>query len=279
MAGGPERCGRGLKCSDGRPAGLPSRPVPACGGDPSPACSPRRAGLVPIPAKITNACGLPRAGVVDAGGGRRVGRGISCVTVGVLVVGVLAGCTGGGEEPLGLSTVTAEPTPEATPTPTPTPTPATGVVLDMSDPELGIVFEDIPALEGDAADVYNWIATFEQESWRTLKTNEVSPAFSVFTSADVQARMEQIVANNTNDQFRPDGVFHVRISDISVDGDTARATTCIDYGQVTFTDVNGPVTLEDAGLAEPPLMEVTLARNTAGEGLWTIQTSERIGEC
>jgi hypothetical protein len=180
-----------------------------------------------------------------------------------------------------MSTVTAGPTQEVTPSPTPTPSPTSivGRVLDMSDPELGIVFDAAPVLTGDQADVYNWIATYRQEYWRTMKTNEVSPAFSVFTSADVQARMEQIVANNTNDQFRPDGVFHVRISDISVDGDTARATTCIDYGQVTFTDVNGPVTLEDAGLAEPPLREVTLARNTAGEGLWTIQTSERIGEC
>ena len=210
-----------------------------------------------------------------------MGTGIARVLVGVLVVGVLVGCTGGGEEPLGLSTVTAEPTAEATPTPTPTPTPTSivGVVLDLSDPELGIVFDDIPALSGDEADVYNWVATYSQEYWRTLKTGESSPAFSVFTSADVKARMEQIASNNAADQFLADGVFHVVISDVSVDGDAARGTTCEDYGQVTFEDVNGPETLEEAGAAEPVLMEVTLARNPAGEGLWTIQTDEKVGTC
>jgi len=210
-----------------------------------------------------------------------VGRGIARVLVGVLVVGVLVGCTGGGEEPSGLSTVTAEPTPEASPTPTPTPSPTSivGVVVDMSDPELGIVFDDIPALSGDEADVYNWIATFEQEYWRTLKTNEASPAFDVFTSADVKARMEEIAANNTAGQSKVGGVFHVRISDVSVDGDTARAATCDDYGQVTPEDADGPQTLEEVGLAEPVLLEVTLARNTAGEGLWTIQTSRQVGTC
>jgi len=210
-----------------------------------------------------------------------VARGISRVLVGVLVVGVLAGCTGGGEEPSGLSTVTAEPTPEASPTPTPTPSPTSivGVVVDMSDPELGIVFDDIPALSGDEADVYNWIATYEQEYWRTLKTNEASPAFDVFTSADVKARMEEIAAINTADQSQYGGVFHVRISDISVDGDTATATTCDDYREVTVVEPDGPLTPEEAGLAEPISLKLTLARNPIGEGLWVVNTSERIGTC
>ena len=210
-----------------------------------------------------------------------MGRGIAGLAVGVLVVGALAGCTGGGQEPLGLSTVTATPAPEVTPTPTPTPSPTSihGVVQDMSDPELGIVFDDAPALSGDEADVYNWVATFEQEYWRTMVTNVASPSFSVFTSADVQARMEQIAATNTTDQSQVGGVFHVRISDISVDGDTARATTCDDYRQVTVVEPNGPLTLEEARMAVPRLMEVTLARNPTGVGLWGIQTSEKVGTC
>jgi len=209
-----------------------------------------------------------------------MGRGVGGV-VGVLVVGLLAGCTGGGQEPLGLSTVTADPSPEveATPTPTPTPTSIVGRVLDMSDPEFGIVFDAVPDLSGDEADVYNWVATFEQEYWRTLKTNEASPAFSVFTSADVQARLKEIATNNTNDQSQWSGVFHVRISDIGVDGDAARATTCDDYGQVTLVEPGGPVAPEEVGVAEPVLSEVTLARNHTGEGLWTIQTSKLVGTC
>lgn len=210
-----------------------------------------------------------------------MGRNVTRWMVGLLVVGALAGCTGGGQEPLGLSTVTADPSPEveATPTPTPTPTSIAGRVLDMSDPELGIVFDGVPVLSGDEADVYNWVATYELEVWRTLKTNKASPAFSVFASADVQARMTEIATNNTNDQSQFGGAFSVRIADIVVDGDTARATTCDDYRQVAVVEPDGPLTLEELGMAEPVLMEVTLARNPAGVGLWTIQTSAKAGTC
>ena len=203
------------------------------------------------------------------------------VVVGAFLVAVLAGCSGGGQEPAGLSTVTASPAPEVSPTPIPTPTPTSilGRVLDMSDPELGIVFDDVPDLTGDEADVYNWIATFEVEYWRTLVTNVASPAFSVFTSAEVQARMEEIAANNTAGQSKVAGVFHVRIADIVVTGDTARATTCDNYGEMLAEDGDGPQTLEEVGLAEPVLLEVTLARNPAGQGLWTIQTSRQVGTC
>lgn len=201
------------------------------------------------------------------------------IGVGLALVGVLAGCTGGGQEPAGLSTATAEPSPTTASTPSPSPTSIVGQMQDMSDPELGIVFDDAPALSGDEADVYNWVATFEQEYWRTLKTNQASPAFSVFTSADVQARMAEIAANNAAGQSKVGGVFHVRISDISVDGDSASATTCDDYGQVLPEDGDGPQTLDEVGLAVPVLLQVTLTRNTAGDGLWTIETSTQVGKC
>jgi hypothetical protein len=208
-------------------------------------------------------------------------RRVAGATVGLFVIGVLAGCTGGGQEPVGLSTVTASPSQEVEPTPTPTPTPTSilGRVQDMSDPELGIVFDDVPDLAGDEADVHNWIATFEQEYWRTLITNTVSPAFDVFTSPEIQARMAEIAANNTADQSLWGGVFHVRIADIVVDGDTATGTTCDDYRQVTLEEPGGPVSVEARGDDVPIFIRVHLVRNPIGEGLWTIQSNEGLGGC
>jgi len=194
----------------------------------------------------------------------------------LVVIGLIAGCSAAAKEPVGP---TASPTVvAASPTATPTPTASTGVVMDLSDPVLGIVFEKAPDVHGDAADVYNWIATFERESWRMMTTNQVSPGFSIMASAEVQARMAQIATNNTNDQVKIGGVFHATVANISVDGDTAHGTVCDDYREAKFSDADGPDTPEQAGFGQPGLGEVTLARG-AGDGLWTIQSEKWIGTC
>jgi hypothetical protein len=180
-----------------------------------------------------------------------------------------------------LSTVSASPSPEVEPTLTPTPTPTSilGRVVDLSDPELGIVFEDVPDLAGDEADVYNWLATFEKEYWRTLITNEASPAFEVFTSPEIQARIAEIVAINTADQSVWGGVFHVGLSDITVDGDTATSMICDDLRQVTLDEPGGPVSVEERNHQVPRLSRFDLVRNPTGEGLWSVQSAEVVGEC
>ena len=110
-----------------------------------------------------------------------------------LVAGVLTGCSGGGWDMPGL---TASPTVSATPTPTPTPTAEEfteelGVVFDFSDPDLQLVFEDVPReLTGDAADVYNAIALWVRESWRSITTNQVSPYLYESSSAAVIESVE-----------------------------------------------------------------------------------------
>lgn len=63
----------------------------------------------------------------------------------------------------------------------------------MSDPDVGIVFEGVPELTGDDADVDSWVATFERESWSTIRTSKVSPAFSIMASTDVQANVQAAV--------------------------------------------------------------------------------------
>ena len=196
----------------------------------------------------------------------------------VLLVG---GCTAHDPDLPGL---TASPTTESTPTATPTPTPTStgsriaGTVVDLSDAELGIVF-DVPDLSGDEADVYNWIATYEVEYWRMLVTGEVSPSFSVFASPETQAEMERIAASNAADEARIGGVYRVTIGEIRVDGDTAVGTTCDDYRDVTLADSTGPLTLEEEGMDVPILIEITLSRHPLAEGAWIVGSMRGLGSC
>ena len=103
---------------------------------------------------------------------------VSATCLGVLVTG----CTADTSDLPGL---TASPTVAVTASPSPSPT---GIV-ESSDPDLGIVFDDVPDLTGDEAAVYNWIATYEKAYWSTLTTNQVSTDFSLLASAEVQARI------------------------------------------------------------------------------------------
>ena len=186
---------------------------------------------------------------------------------------VLAGCTSEATEPPGP---TASPTASESATPTPTPTPTQ--FQEQSDPELGIVFEDAPVLEGDAADVYNWIATYNKEYWRTMTTNTLSPAFSILASPEVQATMQQVADTNTNIQGSVGGVLHSRIGDIVVNGGTATGTVCDNYRDVTFTDPNGSYTPTDVGFGTPRHKTLTLTR-IAAEARWMVLTSVVEGTC
>ncbi|GEL98886.1 hypothetical protein [Cellulomonas terrae] len=198
---------------------------------------------------------------------------VNVVVVSAACALLLAGCT---SAPAGSPGPTASPTTSETAAPAPTPTDEGAD--DLSDPELGIVFEDVPELDGDAADVHNWIATYSTEYWRTMTTNEVSPAFDLIGSADVQATMQGIVDQNVSSQVDIAGVFHARVGDVVVEGDTARGTVCDDYRDVTFTDPNGTYTPDDVGFGEPRHKTLTLTR-VPDEDRWLVLTSVVEGTC
>jgi hypothetical protein len=193
----------------------------------------------------------------------------------VVLAGVLAlaGCSQPAQEPGGL---TVSPSAAGTASPTPSPTPESAT-QDLSDPALGIVFEDGPALTGDEGDVYNVAATYQVEYWRTMTTNTVSPAFGAIGSGDVLAVMNRIATNNTADAVDIGGTFRTRVDDVTVDGDTATAATCDDYREATFADADGPDTPETAGFAEPRLKKLQLQRVDGSR--WIIGTSEVTGSC
>lgn len=197
-------------------------------------------------------------------------RVVAVVAVG-LAAALLAGCgQGGGQEPVGLASTTASTSATRPPTPTETAKPE---VDDLSDPELGISFTDVPDLTGDEADVYNWVATYQLEYWRTLITNTVSPGFDVIAGPEAKAQMVAMVAQNTENGSQVGGSFATRVYDVVVDGDTATAHTCDDLSQVVVVDPEGTHTAADLGVAEPISRSFTLKR-IAAEDRWVVGAPE-----
>ena len=206
-------------------------------------------------------------------------RGLAAVVV-ALVGGVLAGCTGGGSDMPGL-TASPSATPTATPTPTPTAEEVTdelGVVFDFSDPDLQLVFEDVPReLTGDAADVHNAIALLTRELWRSLSSNEVSPFVGELASSAVSDSIADNAATNAERGNRIGGVHRVTISDITVSGETATGRVCRDYREGTFEDSEGFHDPAEVGHGEPRLLEYSLINR--GGGVWWVETITRVGTC
>ena len=203
-------------------------------------------------------------------------RRASAMVVCAVAALVLAGCTGSGDPD--MPGLTASPSATRTPTPTPSPTSIAGTVVDLSDPELGIVFEDVPDLSGDEADVYNWAATFQVEYWRTMTTNQVSPGMAVIAGPEVQTRMDRMVTNNAGNQLDVGGELAVVIARITVSGDTASAWMCDDFTGATFADPNGEYTPEEMGMDVPIAKTATLTRGAA-EGQWIVGLLEDAGSC
>jgi hypothetical protein len=193
--------------------------------------------------------------------------------VATLALLLTASCTAGGVEPPGL---TAAPT-TSTPTPTPSPTPDPDGILVQSDPEMGIVLEDPPALTGTEADVYDTVALFEKAYWSTMTTNEVNPTFDILASPEYKAGMERVVAKNVAINADIGGTYRVRISQVTVTGEgEASATVCSDYREVTFADADGPDTPEEAGFGVPQRNTYTLRELG---GAWQVASGEMTGSC
>ena len=181
-----------------------------------------------------------------------------------------AGCASEAVEPPGLeATVAAEPTP------TPSPTPA-GAVLEPSDPDLGIVFEDVPQLEGEQVDVYNTVAAYQKEYWRMMTTNTVSPGFDVLASPEIRAMMQRIATQNADQDLEILGVFHTRIHDLVVDGESATVTVCDDYRDVTAADPEGTYSSQEIGLVGTVKQ---LSMGLSGFGTWRVLNSAPAGDC
>lgn len=193
----------------------------------------------------------------------------------VVVTGVLAaaGCTAETPEP-------AEPTASVTPSasPTPSPTPTETQTIDMSDPELGVVFVDTPALTGAEAAVHNTAALLAIEDWRALTTGTISPLVRTFVAQEMVSEIENRRQVNEEGGWSFDGTIRYRIFDVSVDGDAASASVCIDYADVTYAkDGGSPQTRDEADRFAVRTLQLSASADAA---LWQVNDDdEQIVPC
>jgi len=202
----------------------------------------------------------------------------------------LAGCSAATKADVGPTALptkaTSAPTPTATPTPAATPdaaassaAPTTGDVKDLSDPKLGIVFADLPTFNGTKADVYNSLARYETEYWRTLTTNAVSGGTSEVFGPDAATSLKKIAAQNTKNKSDIGGTFRSTITDIKVaaNGGHATATVCDNFDDATFKDPDGTYTPHEVGF-DPTRKEVTVVPGVV-DGTWRIYQIKTVGKC
>jgi hypothetical protein len=200
-------------------------------------------------------------------------RVVAWAVVGVVLVGLLAGCSSGRHEP---PKGTASPSAVAE-SPTPSPTPTGESVIDPSDPKLGIVFTKMPVLTGDAAAALNGLSFFESEFWRALSTGKVDPIFMLIASSDVQAIVQAQVDGNIALGVTIHGTLTESVNITRADAGTAVGTTCQDFSGVTFTNARGTFTAAEGGIVDKYLFDVTLSRpNGAG---WIVETYKENGTC
>ena len=191
----------------------------------------------------------------------------------LVTVALLAG--GCAAEKVDVPGPTTSPTSQASSSPTPTPTP--DPVLEPSDPELGIVFEDVPELsDPDEIAVYNTVAVYQKEYWRMMTTNTVGIGFDIIASPDIKAMMQRIATQNADQQLTLGGVFHTRISTVVVDGQAATVTVCDDYRDVTAADPDGAYTSQEVGLRN---LAAQLTLGPSVGGTWIALDSIPAGAC
>ena len=194
-----------------------------------------------------------------------------------MCAGALIGCST--QEPAASpSTPAPVASASATPTPTPEPEPAPTEVVETSDPDLGIVLNENPGLTGAEAEVYNWVAAYETEFWRSLTTNTVSTGVSLMASPELEAGFESMVQANVAAGTHYTGTIRFTIDSIVVTDGTATASVCQDFSQVSSVHDDRTFTAEEAGIAQPQSRAMTLVGIPA-ESRWIVQTEAAGGPC
>jgi len=200
----------------------------------------------------------------------------------------LAACSAATKADVGPSVLPTRAT-SAAATPSPTaasPTPVASAaattmtdVKDLSDPKLGIEFVDVPSLGGSKADVYNSLARYEVEYWRTLTTNKVSGGASEVFGADAVTSLKKIATQNTKNRSDIGGTFRSTITSITIsdNGGHATATVCDNFDDATFKDPDGTYTPHEAGF-DPTKKEITVVPGVV-DGTWRIYEIKTVGTC
>lgn len=187
----------------------------------------------------------------------------------VVVLGLVAGCTGGGQKLPGL---TASPTAVVE---SPSPTPTVGLPVDRSDPKLGIVFEAVPAVTGDALTALDTLTLFEVEAWRAMTTGTVDPGLPIIATPGAISQLQAQLDGNAAGGWALSGDLRVKIDIKEADAHAASAVLCEDWTKVIATK---------GGVAQTPDKRETyrfdVPMTRLGDGApWTVTYYNKAGTC
>ncbi|NKY39947.1 hypothetical protein [Cellulomonas septica] len=190
-------------------------------------------------------------------------------TVTIVCAGLLlAACT----------TPEPEPTPaaatSAAPSPTPTPTPTASGPIDRSDDALGIRFEDLPDVTGDARAALDVYTLFEVEFWRSTTDGAVAGTLEAVAAPAVLDVVRTQVDGNAG--FDVGGQTSVRFLDVQADAATATIRTCNDSTGAVVTLADG-TTRTGAEVGAAPAVVVTGMTKTP-DLPWQVTTTDNTGE-
>jgi len=200
-------------------------------------------------------------------------RVVARFVVGAALVGLMAGCSSGGQKP---PKVTVPPSAVAG-SPTPSPTPTGESVIDASDPKLGIVFTKMPELTGDAASALNGLSVFEVAAWRATTAGKVDPILVLIASPEVLRMVQGQVDGNITRGITIHGTLTVTVNVTSADSTTAVGTSCQDFTRMNYTSAEGTFTAAEGGIVDKYFFDVTLFRPNGGG--WIVDTYNRNGTC
>lgn len=188
----------------------------------------------------------------------------------VLVVGA---CTGE-QEPQESPTATSSPTTSPSPTPTPTPEPTAEGPVDRSDPELGIVFEELPEAEDEARAALDTLTLFEVEFWRAQSSGTLGPELSLIAD-DQPIRVVRAQVDGNNDSgWTLGGTIRITAQIEDSAEQAATGTVCRDFTDVVFTHEGTEYTAEELDLDEPEEARVALSRSAEDGWVLTSYTVE-----
>lgn len=200
-------------------------------------------------------------------GGLRVRSGAAA---GVMVVLLLAACSGGDRTPDATSSgPTAASTPTLRATATPTPAATVVGVVDRSDPSLGIMFEQIPDVTGAQAAALDTLMRFQVEFWRSRTDGTVSPAITDLATDRALAQVKDVVTTNAEDGWTTGGQITSTYDDVSGSTRLVVVDLCSDEREATYTK-GGTVT---SGVDLPTARQAVRAEVAVQPtGRWAVQT-------
>ena len=199
-------------------------------------------------------------------------RVMSGAVIGVVAVGLLAGCAAAGREPPGL---TASPSVAVE---SPTPSPTVEGPIDRSDPDLGIVFTDLPDVTGDARSALDMLTLFEVEFWRAQSSGNYDSGIGLIAAPDVTSVVKAQVDGNNAGGWSLSGVLTIRAAVDQATEVSATASVCRDFSEVLFSNAGVTQSASEVGIVAGDLVEVSMSRDGA-DGGWTVGSYAVAGTC